>query len=339
MAPTPASTPSILWNSARMAGSSGDKDTLAASSTCSPIGVRSMASSSTRPTPSTVASTASTPRPTPMPGARTRRTSWPRRSRTSSTATATANPGLRYVVMVGGDDVVPFFRYPDRRLLGPESDYVPPVADDSRLAGQPAPRLRAEPGRVRRRDADLAGREHVPGPGPRRRPAGRDRRRDRRRCSTRTSARELASSTPSIVAGDRLRLPRRRRRRGPSASSQRRHRATHAPTRLHHARTAGRRQIPRSVDARPAARPAARAAATTSIFLAGHFSANSALAADYDTTVLTTELAASSDRLHELDRVQRGLPLRLQHRRRRRRSRASRCRSTGRRRSPRRARR
>ena len=41
-----------------------------------------------------------------------------------------ANP-LRYVVIVGGDDVIPFFRYPDQSLLGQESGYVPPVRSDS----------------------------------------------------------------------------------------------------------------------------------------------------------------------------------------------------------------
>ena len=39
----------------------------------------------------------------------------------------TTNPGLKYVVLIGGDKVIPFFRYPDQSLLGPESDYVPPV--------------------------------------------------------------------------------------------------------------------------------------------------------------------------------------------------------------------
>ena len=36
---------------------------------------------------------------------------------------------LEYVVIVGNDDVIPFFRYPDKALLGPESNYVPPVQD------------------------------------------------------------------------------------------------------------------------------------------------------------------------------------------------------------------
>ncbi|MGI8693806.1 MAG: Ig-like domain-containing protein [Geodermatophilaceae bacterium] len=38
---------------------------------------------------------------------------------------------LRYVTLVGADDVIPFFRYADSAGLGPEVDYVPPVADDS----------------------------------------------------------------------------------------------------------------------------------------------------------------------------------------------------------------
>ncbi|HXF61754.1 MAG TPA: C25 family cysteine peptidase, partial [Caldilineaceae bacterium] len=38
------------------------------------------------------------------------------------------NP-LEYLVLVGNDDVIPFFRYPDNALLGHESNYVPPVGD------------------------------------------------------------------------------------------------------------------------------------------------------------------------------------------------------------------
>lgn len=39
------------------------------------------------------------------------------------------NAGLQYVVIVGGDNSIPFYRYPDNALLGPESDYYPPVMD------------------------------------------------------------------------------------------------------------------------------------------------------------------------------------------------------------------
>jgi hypothetical protein len=40
----------------------------------------------------------------------------------------TGNP-LQYIVLVGDDSVIPFFRYPDQALLGPERNYVPPVKD------------------------------------------------------------------------------------------------------------------------------------------------------------------------------------------------------------------
>ncbi len=39
-----------------------------------------------------------------------------------------ANP-VENIVLVGGDSIVPFFRYPDQALLGPESNYIPPVKD------------------------------------------------------------------------------------------------------------------------------------------------------------------------------------------------------------------
>ena len=44
------------------------------------------------------------------------------------TAYRATNPGLKYVVIVGGDDAIPFFRYPDQALLGPEADFLAPVA-------------------------------------------------------------------------------------------------------------------------------------------------------------------------------------------------------------------
>ena len=41
------------------------------------------------------------------------------------------NNTLKYVVIAGGDSVVPFFRYADSAGLGPESDFVPPALDTS----------------------------------------------------------------------------------------------------------------------------------------------------------------------------------------------------------------
>ncbi|MBL9137906.1 MAG: HYR domain-containing protein [Verrucomicrobiales bacterium] len=44
-----------------------------------------------------------------------------------------SRPGnaLAYLVLIGGDDVIPFFRHPDEAMLGPEQDFVPPVFDNS----------------------------------------------------------------------------------------------------------------------------------------------------------------------------------------------------------------
>jgi len=39
------------------------------------------------------------------------------------------NPDLAYVVIAGSDGQIPFFRYPDQALLGPEQNYDPPMAD------------------------------------------------------------------------------------------------------------------------------------------------------------------------------------------------------------------
>ncbi|HLI50367.1 MAG TPA: right-handed parallel beta-helix repeat-containing protein, partial [Thermomicrobiaceae bacterium] len=42
-----------------------------------------------------------------------------------------ANPGLQYVVVLGGDNVIPFYRYPDEALLANEDGFSPPVSDSS----------------------------------------------------------------------------------------------------------------------------------------------------------------------------------------------------------------
>ena len=49
-------------------------------------------------------------------------------ARDQASSTPTATP-LQYVVLAGGDDVIPFFRYPDTAGLGHEADFVPPVLD------------------------------------------------------------------------------------------------------------------------------------------------------------------------------------------------------------------
>jgi hypothetical protein len=42
-----------------------------------------------------------------------------------------ANPGLKHVVIIGNDDVIPFFRHPDQALLAAEQNYFPPVLDNT----------------------------------------------------------------------------------------------------------------------------------------------------------------------------------------------------------------
>ena len=41
------------------------------------------------------------------------------------------NPDLEYIVLVGNDQAIPFFRYPDTALLASEIDYTPPVKDNT----------------------------------------------------------------------------------------------------------------------------------------------------------------------------------------------------------------
>jgi hypothetical protein len=38
---------------------------------------------------------------------------------------------LAYLILVGGDDIIPFFRHPDEAMLGPEQDFVPPVFENT----------------------------------------------------------------------------------------------------------------------------------------------------------------------------------------------------------------
>ncbi len=43
----------------------------------------------------------------------------------------TANPSLQYIVIVGSDNVIPFFRHPEQVDLGQEKTYDPPVKDNT----------------------------------------------------------------------------------------------------------------------------------------------------------------------------------------------------------------
>ncbi|HET9455941.1 MAG TPA: PxKF domain-containing protein, partial [Candidatus Limnocylindrales bacterium] len=197
------------------------------------------------------------------------------------------NPGLRYVVVVGGDTVIPFFRYPDQSLLGQESGYVPPVRSDSiseaalrndfvlsqdaygsgvsvslRTSDFPVPGLAV--GRLVETPAEIAG-----------------------MLDAYTSAGGVVAPGSSLVTGydfleDAANAVRAELQSGTGTASD---------TLI----------TPNGVSPQdPASWTASQLRAKLFgsrhdvMFLAGHFSANSALAADFQTSVLTTELAAST---------------------------------------------
>ena len=171
-------------------------------------------------------------------------------------------------------------------------------ARHERLAGQPAPRLHPLAGRLRHADRPAAQGRDGAGARPRRRPPRRDADRDLRpprRVHDRHHGRRRAA--PDVEPGHGLRLP-GRRRAGRARAARRRPRhgrherpADHEPGRpADHDRHAA--------DARPGPPSQLRTQLLGRrhdlIFLAGHFSANNALAADYSSTINATELAASN---------------------------------------------
>ena len=197
-----------------------------------------------------------------------------------------ANPGLRYVVIAGGDNAIPFFRYPDQSLLGQESGYVPPVRSDSpsdaslrndfvlsqdaygaetlisvRTSAFPVPGLAV--GRLVETPSEIAGlldaytlAGGVVAPG----------------SSLVTGYDFLADAAGAVraeleagtgAAADLLVTPADKSPQDPTSWT-----AAQLSTKL----LGSRHDV---------------------VFLAGHFSANSALAADFTTSLLTTDLAAS----------------------------------------------
>jgi hypothetical protein len=205
------------------------------------------------------------------------------------------NP-IEYVVVVGDDSVIPFYRYPDPALLGNETMYVPPVRDDT--ASQASLRL----GYVLNQDGygssesialhgnlfpvpDLAIGRLVETP------AEIEGMLD---AYLGTSAGVVATPTSSLVTGyDFLQ---------DAADTIAGHLSTGvggsnndtlitdrtvSPATITVGTTPDRNHSWTAVDLRRALFASGR---HDLIFLAGHFSANDALAADYQTNVLSTEL-------------------------------------------------
>jgi CSLREA domain-containing protein len=217
------------------------------------------------------------------------------------------NP-LDYVVIVGNDETIPFFRYPDNSLLGNEMEYVPPVRDET------ASQASLRQGYILTQDAygsnvDLALKvNEFPIPDlavGRLVETGAD-------VITvidaylGTDGGVVSTPTSALVTGydfleDVARAVQTELEAGLASDID----TLIAPGNL----------SPQD----PAAWTAAdlRAALLNSphdlVFLAGHFSANSTLAADYSTRLVTADLISSpvDEQRHHF---QRGLPLWLQHR-------------------------
>ncbi len=202
------------------------------------------------------------------------------------------NPGLRYVTILGGDTVIPFFRYPDQSLLGQESGYFPPVKSDSiseaslrrdyvlsqdaygsgvsvslRINSFPVPGLAV--GRLVETPSEIAALldAYVTANGTITPETSLVTGYDFLEDAAKGVRDELAAGT-GTAPDDTLITP-----NGVSPSDPQSWTADQLRAKL---LTGGRHDL---------------------VYLAGHFSANSALAADFSTSVITTELAASSANL------------------------------------------
>ena len=128
----------------------------------------------------------------------------------------------KYVVIAGGDDVIPFFRYPDTSGLGQESQFEPPVQPEHPGRRQPGQRPGPRPGRLRLRHRGDDQRSDDARAGSRGRTTGEDAGRDHGDRRPLPRAPERHAARADVVPRHRLRLPRRRRRRRRTTSSRRR---------------------------------------------------------------------------------------------------------------------
>jgi hypothetical protein len=198
-----------------------------------------------------------------------------------------SNPGLKYVVIAGGDGVIPFFRYPDETLLGQESGYVPPVGDTT--ASQASLRLDYVLGQDAYGSSDQISLRSTSFPVP-----------DLAVGRLVETAPEVSGMLDAYTAANGSVTPHSSLVTGydflaDDANSVRDDLA------------AGTAQTPDTLIAPNNISPQDPASWTATqlksallgsrhdlVFLAGHFSANSALAADFSTSLLTTDVASST---------------------------------------------
>ena len=198
------------------------------------------------------------------------------------------NPGLAYVVLVGGDSTIPFFRYADEALLAPESGYIPPVKDSS------ASEASLRRNRVLSQDAYGAGIQisqgantfPVPDLAVGRLVENVSEASGMLDAYLATSNGVVSSNTSLVTGYDFLADAAGAVQTDLSAGTGNSGDVLIAPNNIPPTAAASW-----TADAMKAALLGSR---HDLIFMAGHFSANSALAADFSTSVLTTDLAASS---------------------------------------------
>ena len=199
-----------------------------------------------------------------------------------------ANP-LQYVVLVGNDDAIPFFRSPDQSGIGQESGYVPPVESNS--ASEASLRkdfVLSQDGYGSKTRISLPSNDFpVPGLA-----VGR----------LIETATEIAGIIDAYVAAAGVVVPGSSLVTGydflEDAAKAVRTELESGTGGVSDALITPNNLSPQASDPRvwTAADLGAKLLGTRHdvIFLAGHFSANSALAADFTTSLLTTDLAASS---------------------------------------------
>ena len=141
------------------------------------------------------------------------------------------NGNSSYVVLAGGDDVVPFFRYPDVSGLGPESQFSPPMREGTAADGSlERDQVLSQDAYGSDTDVTIAG-TTLPVPDLAVGPPGQDRPGDLLADRELPGPDQPDAAGAHVLAGHRLRLPDRRRERGQRRVPRRRWARKLPPTR------------------------------------------------------------------------------------------------------------
>jgi hypothetical protein len=197
-----------------------------------------------------------------------------------------SNP-LQYVVIVGNDDAIPFFRSPDQSVIGQESGYVPPVSSNSPSEASLRRDFVLSQDKYGSKTSITLPWNEFPVPGL---AVGR----------VVETASEIAGLIDAYVAADSVVTPRTSLVTGydflEDAANAVKSELDAGTGSAGDALITPQGTSPQAAASWKAEQLAAKLFGSRHdvIFLAGHFSANSALAADFATSILTTDLLASS---------------------------------------------